>query len=82
MSEITSRTFARHLDIDDVTYSANVTLLKHATLGGLSLLQVFFSLQISSEPFVKLTFQAILQVQFAPNIIPNKHAGHHKTNAK
>ena len=25
VSEITSRTFARHLDIDDVTYSANVT---------------------------------------------------------
>ena len=25
VSEITSRTFARHLDNDDVTYSANVT---------------------------------------------------------
>ena len=25
VSEITSRTLARHLDIDDVTYSANVT---------------------------------------------------------
>ena len=34
MSKITSRTFARHEDVDDANYSANVTQLMHTTQGG------------------------------------------------
>ena len=78
MSEITSDTFARHLDIEDFTYpQRNVIKARDArrtkpTAG-------ILSLRISSEPYVKLTFQAIIQVQ---TDIPNKHVGHHKTDAK
>ena len=54
MSEITTRTFARHLDIDDVK-ARDARRTKHIV--------GILSLQISSEPFVKLTFQAIFQVQ-------------------
>ena len=40
------------------------------------------SLQISSELIVKSTFQAISRCKFTPNIIPNDHVGHHKTDTK
>ena len=46
MSEITSRTFARHLDIDDNVIKARDARRTKLTAGTLSL-------QISSELFVK-----------------------------
>ena len=42
VSDITSRTFARHEDVDDVTYSAKAMLLMHAAPGGLSLQRELF----------------------------------------
>ena len=75
-----SRTFARHLDIDDVTYSAKRNVIKSRDARRTKPTAGILSLQISSEPFVKFSFQAILQ--FTSNIIPNIHAGHHKTDAK
>ena len=37
-----SHTFARHEDVDDVTYSANVTKLMQSMPDGLSLQRAFF----------------------------------------
>ena len=63
MSEITSSTFARHLDIDDVTYSAKCNIIKACDSRRTKPTAGILSLQISSKPFVKLTFQTIFQVQ-------------------
>ena len=58
MSEITTHTSTRHEDVDDATYSANARDARRTkpTAG-------ILSSQISSEPFIKLIFTAIFQVQ-------------------
>ena len=62
--------FTRHYNVNDVTKSANVTLLLHATSG-------ILSCPISWDLFSVEKFQAILELQtvFTTSIIPSKHAG-------
>ena len=65
MSEITSRTFVRHEDVDDVTFS---TMYQRNVINAPDARRTkptagILSWQISSEPFIKLTFEAIFQVQ-------------------
>ena len=80
MAETTSRTFACHADVDDVAYSANVTLLLHATQGGISLQGAFLFCKFQANHL--LNWHVKLFSTFAPNIMLSKHVEHHKTDAK
>ena len=77
----------RHYNVNDVTKSANVTLLLHATSGRRSpapppLRRSFLSDFLRSVS--KEKFQAIFQLQtlFPTSIIPSKHAGSIKFDVK
>ena len=75
--------FTRYNNINDVTKSANFTLLLHATSGRqASLRHSFLSDFLRSVMIEK--FQAILELQtlFTTSIIPSKHAGSIKFDVK
>ena len=73
--------FTHHYNVTDVTKSANVTLLLHATSGRQSPL---LSCPISWDKFSVEKFQAVLELQtvFATSVIPSKHAGSIKIDVK
>ena len=74
----------RHYNVNDVTTSANVTLLLHATSGRRSPPLGILSCPISGDLFSKEKFQVIFQLQtlFTTSIIPSKHAGSIKFDVK
>ena len=76
--------FTRHYNVNDVTKSANVTLLLHATSGRLSPSKAFFLVWFFWDLFSVEKFQAILELQttFATSIKPSKHSGSIKFDVK
>ena len=69
--------FTHHYDVNDVTKSANVTLLSHETSSRRSPIRHYFLADFSRDIFSVEEFQAILELQtwFTTSIIPSKYAG-------
>ena len=78
--------FTRHYNVNDVTKSANITLLLHTTSGHQSPPPPLgiLSCPIPWDLYSVEKFQAILELQsaFTTSIIPSKHAGSVKFDVK